>query len=91
MSSTIAQNLIQGLSQSAPAGSAEKIKVNTVASAASFVYEKIRNAVDLNEDHLVKKNAIFRILKRKLVLEKVLLENYLLDKYHSDNIAQQLL
>ncbi len=69
----------------------EKIKVHSVVSKASFVYEKVRNAVDYNEEHLVRKNAIYRILKRKLLLEKVVFENYLLDKYHQDNIALHLL
>jgi len=70
---------------------AEKIKVNKVIGAAAYVYEKIRNAVDYNDEHLIRKNAIYRILKRKLVLEKIILENYLLDKYHQDNIAEHLL
>ncbi len=69
----------------------ERIQVHNVVSKAAFVYEKIRNAVDYNEEHLVRKNAIYRILKRKLVLEKVVFENYLLDKYHQDNIALHLL
>lgn len=69
----------------------EKIKINTVISKAAFVYEKIRNAVDYGEEHLIRKNAIYRIMKRKLLFEKVILENYLLDKYHQDNIAEHLL
>jgi len=56
----------------------EKIKINTVIAKAALVYEKIRNAVDYQEDHLVRKNAIHRILKRKLVYEKLVMENYLL-------------
>jgi len=42
----------------------EKIKVNDIISKMSFFYEKIRNAVDYKEDHLLRKNAVGRILKR---------------------------
>ena len=69
----------------------DRIKVHNVVGAAAFAYEKVRNAVDYMEEHLLRKNAIYRILKRKLGLEKMILENYLLDKYHHDNIAEQLL
>ncbi|MBU1132425.1 hypothetical protein KKC32_04240 [Patescibacteria group bacterium] len=69
----------------------EKIKVNTVISKAAYIYENVRTAIDYNEEHLIRKNAIYRILKRKLVLEKMILENYLLDKFHQDEIARQLL
>ncbi|PIT93564.1 hypothetical protein COU00_03675 [Candidatus Falkowbacteria bacterium CG10_big_fil_rev_8_21_14_0_10_43_11] len=41
-----------------------KIKVNDIISKMSFFYEKIRNAVDYKDDHLLRKNAIERILKR---------------------------
>ena len=76
---------------SAPIASGDKIKVNQVVGRAAFVYEKIRNAVDYNEEHLVRKNAIYRIMKRKLLFEKVILENYLLESHHIDNIAMQLM
>lgn len=90
--SKVIDNLLLNLEKSKPqVQTGEKLKVHTVISVAAFVYERIRNAVDYNEDHLVRKNAIYRILKRKLMLEKVILENYLLDKYHQDNLAEHLL
>ena len=46
-----------------------KITVSTVISKAAFFYEKIRNAIDYDEDHLLRKNAIQRILKRQVVIE----------------------
>ncbi len=46
-----------------------KIKVNDVISKMSFFYEKIRNAVDYKEEHLLRKNAIERILKRLLTTD----------------------
>jgi len=48
----------------------EKIKVHQVSSKVAFLYEKLRNAVDYQEDHLLRKIAIKRILKRRLMTEK---------------------
>ncbi len=49
-----------------------RIKVSSLISKVAFVYEKIRNAVDYDEEHLLRKNAIERILKRQIVIEGVL-------------------
>jgi hypothetical protein len=51
-----------------------KIKVSELISKLSFFYEKIRNAVDYDEDHLLRKNAISRILRRQVVIEGVIKE-----------------
>ncbi|MDD4332908.1 MAG: hypothetical protein PHT51_02240 [Patescibacteria group bacterium] len=51
---------------------APRIKVSDLISKMSFYYEKIRNAVDYEEEHLLRKNAIERILKRQIVIEGVL-------------------
>lgn len=51
-----------------------KIKVSELISRLSFVYEKVRNAVDYDEDHLLRKNAIARILRRQVVIEGVIKE-----------------
>ncbi|OGY41092.1 MAG: hypothetical protein A2Y82_01675 [Candidatus Buchananbacteria bacterium RBG_13_36_9] len=45
----------------------EMIKVSIMTSAIAFMYEKIRTIVDYSEDHLLRKNAIFRILKRRFL------------------------
>lgn len=45
----------------------ELIKVNIMTSAIAFMYEKIRTIVDYNEEHLLRKSAIFRILKRRFL------------------------
>lgn len=42
------------------------LKVNYTVSSIAFFYEKIRNAVDYKSDHLLRRNAIERILKRLL-------------------------
>jgi hypothetical protein len=46
-----------------------KIKVSELISKMAFYYEKIRNSVDYKEDHLLRKNAIERILKRQIVIQ----------------------
>lgn len=43
-----------------------KIEVNHLVSRMAFVYEKIRNIIEYQEEHLLRKNAIDRILKRRL-------------------------
>lgn len=53
---------------------APKIKVSELVSKIAFFYEKIRNSVDYKEDHLLRKNAIQRILKRCIVIEGTIRE-----------------
>lgn len=45
------------------------ITVNETISKFSFLYERVRNAVDYKDEHLIRKAAILRILKRQLMLE----------------------
>lgn len=47
----------------------DKLHVSDVISKVSFFYEKIRNAVHYQEEHLLRKDAIERILKRQLIIE----------------------
>jgi hypothetical protein len=49
-----------------------RLRVSSLISRLSFFYEKIRNAVDYEEDHLLRKNAISRILRRQIMIEGVL-------------------
>lgn len=51
-----------------------RLKVSTLISRLSFFYEKVRNAIDYDEEHLLRKNAIYRILRRQLVIEGALKE-----------------
>ena len=44
-----------------------KIQVNNTISRMAFFYEKFRNAIDYKEENLLRKNAIARILKRRLI------------------------
>ena len=47
---------------------AEKIKLSQLASKLGFVYEKIRNVVDYNEEHLITRNSLKRLLNRQIIL-----------------------
>lgn len=49
-----------------------RIQVSELISKMAFFYEKVRNAVDYEEDHLLRKNAIARILRRQIVIEGLL-------------------
>ncbi len=57
-----------------------RITVHAAVSRFAVLYERIRNAVDYRDDHLLRKSAIYRILKRQLSLES-----------NPDEIATQLL
>ncbi|MFA6304781.1 MAG: hypothetical protein WCV73_03030 [Patescibacteria group bacterium] len=46
-----------------------RIQVDSFVSRVAFIYEKIRNAIDYKEDHLMRKAAIFRILQRRLMIK----------------------
>ena len=46
-----------------------RVSVHAAVSRFSVLYERIRNAVDYKDDHLLRKAAINRILKRQLALE----------------------
>ena len=45
----------------------ELIKVHLMTSAIAFMYEKLRTIVDYKEEHLLRKSAVFRILKRRFL------------------------
>ncbi len=47
----------------------QRIKVHAAVSRFAVLYERIRNAVDYKDDHLLRRAAIQRILKRQLILE----------------------
>lgn len=48
-----------------------KIKVSALISKMSFYYEKLRNTVEYKDEHLHRKNAIERILKREIIIQGV--------------------
>ena len=46
-----------------------RIQVDAFISRISLIYEKIRNAIDYKEDHLLRKNAIQRMIWRRLNIQ----------------------
>jgi hypothetical protein len=64
-----------------------KIRVSEFISKMAFYYEKIRYAVDYKEEHLLRKNAIERIIKRQIIIEgKISLK-----EIKSEEVAKHLL
>jgi len=64
-----ANELIKGLSIPAtPEINEPMITVSKTVSAAAVIYEAARNAVEFRADHLIRRAAIERILKRRLVV-----------------------
>jgi len=57
-----------------PEEEVSKIKVDCVVSRLASVYEKVRQVIDFQEEHLLRKNAIERMLKRRLFFTKEALE-----------------
>ncbi|MEK7139165.1 MAG: hypothetical protein AAB817_00510, partial [Patescibacteria group bacterium] len=51
-------------------GDDEKITVNQAISKVALVYERLRTIVDYSDEQLLRKNAIFRILKRLVIIER---------------------
>lgn len=47
-----------------------KISVSQTVSFAAFLYEKMRNAVEFREEHLIRRATIERIIKRLLILNE---------------------
>lgn len=58
---------IYGQKKQIPPGT-ERIRVSRTVSAAAFLLEKIRNAVEFRDEHLVRRAAIERIIRRRLIL-----------------------
>ena len=49
---------------------APRIKVQMTISRIASVYEKIRNTIEFKDEHLLRKNAIQRMLKRRIYTEE---------------------
>src|SRR3989338_8163976 len=55
---------------SAKSSSVVKISVSQTVSFAAFLYEKMRNAVEFREEHLIRRASIERIIKRRMILNE---------------------
>lgn len=61
-----------------------RISVSPTASFFALAYEKVRNAVEYRESHLIRKSAIDRILRRRLALNSE-------GKGEAENLIRELL
>jgi hypothetical protein len=57
---------MRATSATAVSENAETIEVSAPVSSAVALYERVRNTLDYQEEHLLRRNAILRILKRYL-------------------------
>lgn len=69
-----AEKLLDSLKRGAPQNiylgeGIRRIQVDAFVSRLAKIYEKIRNAIDYKEEHLLRKNAIFRIIQRRLTIK----------------------
>jgi hypothetical protein len=74
----------------------EKIGVDDIVSKLAYLYEKMRNTMDYQEEHLLRRFAIERNLKRKIVLETLkpkiaqpLIEGLIRSGYLPNNVIPQ--
>ena len=67
----LADHIVSAVSPQTPPVLAEGsyIVVHAAVSRFAALYERIRNAVDYKDEHLLRKSAVRRILKRQLILE----------------------
>ena len=69
--STFTQALIDSIKSIKPRANPDdmsKITVSQTVSLFAIIYEKLRNAIEYREDHLMRRAAIERIVKRRLML-----------------------
>lgn len=62
----------------------EQYQVSDTVSFLGFAYEKMRNALEFNEEHLIRRLAIARILRRRFLLNSK-------GKGEGENLARELL
>jgi hypothetical protein len=94
--SSLADAVLQVFETKTPANHEPKISVNRFVSEIASWYEKLRNVMELQEDAVILKNAIERILKRRLLLggtgDKVaepLIRELVWARYFPDNSLPQ--
>lgn len=82
--------------QDSPEVDADLIRVDDTVSKLSYFYEKLRNTMDYQEDHLLRRYAIERNLKRRIVLEtlkpqiaRTLIEELIRSGYIPNNVLPE--
>lgn len=78
--------------ESKPLISPNKISVSQTVSFLAFLYEKMRNAVEFKEEHLIRRSTIERIIKRRMLLNEngrniaeLLIKELLWARYYENN------
>jgi len=85
--STVTNNLLgafHSIKQKPQTDEFTKLSVSQTVSFLALVYEKVRNAIEYREDHLIRRAAIERILKRRLSLNSEA-------KGEAENILRELM
>ncbi len=85
--SDVTEKLFQALNKikgRPPTDEFSKITVSQTVSFLALAYEKVRNAIEYREDHLIRRAAIERILKRRLSLNPE-------GKNEAENVLRELL
>src|SRR3989339_449176 len=85
--SKVTNNLLhafRSIKQKSPTDEFTKLSVSQTVSFIALMYEKVRNAIEYREDHLIRRAAIERILKRRLSLNPE-------GKNESENILRELM
>lgn len=85
--SGVTKKLIAALKEIKPKHPVDEFTKLTVSQTASFlalIYEKVRNSIEDREDHLIRRAAIERILKRRLALNPT-------GKNESENLLRELM
>lgn len=85
--SSITKKLISALKEIKPKHPVDEFTKLTVSQTASFlalIYEKVRNSIEDREDHLIRRAAIERILKRRLSLNPT-------GKNEGENLLRELM
>ncbi len=85
--SGVTQKLISALKEIKPKHPVDEFTKLTVSQTASFlalIYEKVRNSIEDREDHLIRRAAIERILKRRLALNPT-------GKNEGENLLRELM
>jgi hypothetical protein len=67
--STIIKEVVSSLNSKKVSTNPSTFSVAGVGNSVGFLYENIRNFIDYKEEHLLRRNAIERILKRKLLIQ----------------------
>ncbi len=75
---------IKSIKQKIKPDEASRINVSQTVSFFALLYEKIRNAIEYREDHLIRRAAIERILKRRLMINPD-------GEYEGENLIRELL